>query len=63
MRPLRAQLVGEKRKADDGRDYKVTNYEEAEFGPRIAECGAAAFISKSAFGPDRLEAAWTAATV
>ena len=41
----------------------LSTYEEAEFGPRIAECGAAAFISKSAFGPDRLEAAWTAATV
>ena len=41
----------------------LSTYEEAEFGPRIAECGAAAFISKSAFGPDRLEAAWSAATV
>ena len=41
----------------------LSTYEEAEFGPRIAECGAAAFISKSAFGPDRLEAAWTAASV
>jgi len=28
--------------------------EESEFGPRIAECGAAGFISKSAFDPDRL---------
>jgi DNA-binding NarL/FixJ family response regulator len=41
----------------------LSTYEEAEFGPRITECGAAAFISKSAFGPDRLEAAWSAATV
>ena len=41
----------------------LSTYEEAEFGPRIAECGAAAFISKSAFGPDRLEAAWSAAAV
>jgi DNA-binding NarL/FixJ family response regulator len=40
----------------------LSTYEEAEYAPRAAECGAAAYIPKSAFGPDRLEAAWEAAT-
>src|ERR671936_1999998 len=40
----------------------LSTYEEAEYAPRAAECGAAAYIPKSAFGPDRLEAAWAAAT-
>jgi two-component system response regulator AlgR len=39
----------------------LSTYEEAEYAPRAAECGAAAYIPKSAFGPDRLEAAWVAA--
>lgn len=39
----------------------LSTYEEAEYAPRAAECGAAAYIPKSAFEPDRLQAAWTAA--
>ena len=39
----------------------LSTYEEADYAPRAAECGAAAYISKSAFGPDRLEDAWAAA--
>jgi DNA-binding NarL/FixJ family response regulator len=38
----------------------LSTYEEAEYAPRVAECGAAAYIPKSAFGPDRLEEAWAA---
>jgi DNA-binding NarL/FixJ family response regulator len=41
----------------------LSTYEEAEYAPRAAECGAAAYIPKSAFGPDRLESAWAAASV
>ncbi|MEO8292217.1 MAG: response regulator transcription factor [Actinomycetota bacterium] len=40
----------------------LSTYEEEEYAPRAAECGAAAYIPKSSFGPDRLEAAWEAAT-
>jgi DNA-binding NarL/FixJ family response regulator len=40
----------------------LSTYEDEEYAPRAAECGAAAYIPKSAFGPDRLEAAWEAAT-
>jgi DNA-binding NarL/FixJ family response regulator len=40
----------------------LSTYEEAEYAPRAAECGAAAYIPKSAFGPDRLEAAWEMAS-
>lgn len=50
--------------ADEGNDAIVlllSTYEEAEYAPRAAECGAAAYIPKSAFGPDRLEEAWAAA--
>jgi len=36
----------------------LSTYEEEEYAPRAAECGAAAYIPKSVFGPDRLEAAW-----
>jgi DNA-binding NarL/FixJ family response regulator len=39
----------------------LSTYEEEEYAPRAAECGAAAYIPKSSFGPDRLEAAWAAA--
>ena len=41
----------------------LSTYEEAEYAPRAAECGAAAYIPTSAFGPDRLESAWAAASV
>jgi DNA-binding NarL/FixJ family response regulator len=39
----------------------LSTYEEAEYAPRAAECGAAAYIPKSSFGPDRLSDAWEAA--
>ncbi len=39
----------------------LSTYEEAEYAPRAAECGAAAYIPKSSFGPDRLADAWEAA--
>jgi DNA-binding NarL/FixJ family response regulator len=39
----------------------LSTYEEEEYAPRAAECGAAAYIPKSVFGPDRLEDAWAAA--
>ena len=38
----------------------LSTYEEEEYAPRAAECGAAAYIPKSAFGPDRLGAEWGA---
>jgi DNA-binding NarL/FixJ family response regulator len=40
----------------------LSTYEEDEYAPRAAECGAAAYIPKSVFGPDRLESAWVSAT-
>ncbi len=40
----------------------LSTYEEEEYAPRAAECGAAAYIPKAVFGPDRLETAWAAAT-
>jgi DNA-binding NarL/FixJ family response regulator len=40
----------------------LSTYEEDEYAPRAAECGAAAYIPKAVFGPDRLESAWVAAT-
>jgi DNA-binding NarL/FixJ family response regulator len=39
----------------------LSTYEEDEYAPRAQECGAAAYIPKAAFGPDRLESAWAAA--
>ena len=39
----------------------LSTYEEEEYAPRAAECGAAAYIPKAVFGPDRLEEAWEAA--
>ena len=40
----------------------LSTYEEAEYAPRAAECGAAAYIPKAVFGPDRLESAWADAS-
>lgn len=40
----------------------LSTYEVEEYAPRVAESGAASYIPKSDFGPDRLEAAWAAAT-
>ena len=41
--------------------FLVSTYDPAEYESKAAECGAAAYIPKSKFGPDRLEAAWAAA--
>jgi DNA-binding NarL/FixJ family response regulator len=50
----------------DGSDAVVvlllSTYEEEEYGPRAAECGAAAYIPKSSFEPDRLAEAWSQAS-
>ncbi|MGH2571878.1 MAG: response regulator [Actinomycetota bacterium] len=40
----------------------LSTYEEEVYAPRAAECGAATYIPKSAFGPDRLAEAWLKAT-
>ena len=40
----------------------LSTYEEAEYAPRAAECGASAYVPKAVFGPDRLEEAWAAAS-
>ena len=40
----------------------LSTYEEDEYAPRAAECGAAAYIPKAVFSPERLEAAWAAAS-
>ena len=39
----------------------LSTYEEEEYAPRAAESGAAAYIPKSSFSPDRLADAWAAA--
>lgn len=36
----------------------LSTYDEDEWDGQAQECGAAAYIPKSAFGPDRLAAAW-----
>jgi DNA-binding NarL/FixJ family response regulator len=40
----------------------LSTYEEEEYAPRAVECGAAAYIPKAVFGPERLESAWAAAS-
>jgi DNA-binding NarL/FixJ family response regulator len=40
----------------------LSTYDEVEFGARARECGAAAYIAKSAFGTERLAAVWTLAS-
>ena len=40
----------------------LSTYEEEEYAPKAAECGAAAYIPKSSFSPDRLAEAWSDAT-
>ena len=42
--------------------FLVSTYEPAEYEPKAAECGAAAYIPKSTFGPFELEDAWATAT-
>lgn len=46
--------------ADDVKVLLLSTYEEAEYAPRAAECGAIGYIPKSLFDPDRLEEAWAA---
>ena len=38
----------------------LSSYDEAEFADLTTDCGAAAYVPKSAFGPDRLEVVWAA---
>jgi DNA-binding NarL/FixJ family response regulator len=38
----------------------LSSYDEAEFADLTQDCGAAAYVPKSAFGPDRLEDTWAA---
>ena len=40
----------------------LSTYDEDAGARFIAECGAAAYVTKSALGPDRLVEAWAAAT-
>ena len=40
----------------------LSTYDEDAGARFIVDCGAAAYVTKSAFGPDRLREAWTAAT-
>jgi DNA-binding NarL/FixJ family response regulator len=40
----------------------LSTYEADEYAPRAAEVGAAAYIPKSEFEPDRLAEAWSEAT-
>ncbi len=41
----------------------LSTYEAAEYGPQAEEVGAAGFIPKSEFSPERLAEAWSAASV
>jgi DNA-binding NarL/FixJ family response regulator len=38
----------------------VSTYDASEFGDEVQRSGAAAYLSKSAFGPERLEEVWLA---
>ena len=40
----------------------ISTHDPEEFGDRARACGAVAYLSKSAFGPERLAAAWALAT-
>lgn len=40
----------------------LSTYDEDAGARFVAECGAAAYVTKSAFGPDRLREEWTTAT-
>lgn len=42
--------------------FMVSTYEAEEYAPRAGEVGAAAYIPKSDFSPERLEQAWEEAT-
>lgn len=43
--------------------FVLSTYTEEEYGPRAVESGAAEYIPKSAFSPERLTQAWQRATV
>jgi len=38
----------------------LSSYDAAEFADLTQDCGASAYVPKSAFGPDRLEETWAA---
>jgi DNA-binding NarL/FixJ family response regulator len=40
----------------------LSSYDEGEIDGSVAQCGAAAYVAKSAFGPERLAAVWALAT-
>ena len=40
----------------------LSSYDQAEFADLTADCGAAAYLPKSAFGPERLEEVWAVIT-
>ena len=40
----------------------LSSYDEAEFADLTTDCGAAAYVPKAAFGPDRLESVWASIT-
>lgn len=40
----------------------LSTYDESDIDARAALCGAVTYIAKSAFGPERLAAAWALAT-
>lgn len=40
----------------------LSTYEEEEYGSKVGESGASAYIAKSRFDPDRLAEAWAAAS-
>ena len=40
----------------------LSTYDDDVGAHFVAECGAAAYVTKSAFGPDRLRQVWTAAS-
>ena len=52
-----------RRLRDDHPDIAVillSSYDEAEFADLTDDCGAAAYVPKSSFGPDRLAEEWAA---
>ena len=42
--------------------FLLSTYEATEFAERTANCGAAAYLPKAEFGPERLSAAWAASS-
>ncbi|MGS0687869.1 hypothetical protein ACVBEQ_22375, partial [Nakamurella sp. GG22] len=62
--PTVAEYHGQARiDRDDHPDIAVillSSYDEAEFADLTDDCGAAAYVSKSSFGPDRLAEEWAA---